>query len=316
LLLGVFASMTWRNGSANGTPRPLHASQLPALSYLPVSAPVSRPPVTARPAFTLTASRPTWLRLTVDGKRGAGFVLAPGAPHRVDAQRDLTIRTGDAGAISVSVAGRPAAVMGSNGRVMSRQYVLPGSTTEEHAEPTTTTGTPSRTASLAAALSPEPVRVVPQPSPPLRLAVAPTTVRPVVLPPAAPAASARGTQAASDSDQITTAARRWLAAYTGGDRRAVADLTAPGFELLDERPDPARFAATQQAERSLANAEVSVSGDGAVLSARLIERLSANDGSPDRTAYMSQVWIRQAGSWRLLGVRIRSADQVERMFKR
>jgi ketosteroid isomerase-like protein len=120
-----------------------------------------------------------------------------------------------------------------------------------------------------------------------------------------------------DSDRIAAAARRWLAAYTRGDRGAVADLTAPAFELLDERPVSTRVAANQQAERSLSDATVSVSGDGAVLSARMTERIPEGDPSTsDRTAYISQVWIRQSGSWRLLGVRIRSADQVERMFKR
>jgi hypothetical protein len=317
LLLGVFASMAWRGGSANSTARPLQTSQLPPLSYQLVSAPVSRPPLPEPSAFTITAARPTWLRLTVDGKRGPGFVLAPGTPRGVAAERDLIIRTGDAGAISVSIAGRPPVAMGANGQVVSRQYHMPGPAPVDHPKPAATTGGPPRAASLSASLASEPVRMVSQAVPPLRLATAPPAVSPVALPPAAPPTTAPRTEAAPDADLITTAARRWLTAFTRGDGRAVADLTAPGFELLDERPEPRRFSANQQAERSLADPEVSVSGDGAVLSARIIERVpGAGPASSDPTAYMSQVWIRQSGSWRLLGVRIRGADQVERMFRR
>jgi ketosteroid isomerase-like protein len=238
-------------------------------------------------------------------------VLAPGTRQVVPAERDLVIRTGDAGAIAVSIAGQPAIAMGSNGRVLSRRYSLSGPASDLQPKTAATTRVPPGSP------TPEPVRVVPKATEPLRLVAAPPAVGPVPFPPAATSAPARASDAVPDSDRIAAAARRWLAAYTRGDRGAVADLTAPAFELLDERPVSTRVAANQQAERSLSDATVSVSGDGAVLSARMTERIPEGDPSTsDRTAYISQVWIRQSGSWRLLGVRIRSADQVERMFKR
>jgi hypothetical protein len=77
------------------------------------TAPSSAAPLT----IVLTAQRPAWVTATADGHREIYRILTPGAPTHLTAAREVTIRVGDAGAITWRVNGRDAGLMGRSGQV-------------------------------------------------------------------------------------------------------------------------------------------------------------------------------------------------------
>jgi hypothetical protein len=86
-------------------------------------------------------------------------------------------------------------------------------------------------------------------------------------------------------------------------------LTAPGFELVDSRAPGDRFVpGSTPPQRTLSDVRVDVHGDGAVLSGRMIER--STDGGRGRESFVSEVWVKRDGVWRLLGIRLASGAQV------
>ena len=88
------------------------------------AAPAAAPAVTEDPApataplmIVLTVQRPVWVRATTDGHREIYRILTPGPPVRLTAAQDITIRVGDAGALTWRVNGRDAGLMGRAGQV-------------------------------------------------------------------------------------------------------------------------------------------------------------------------------------------------------
>ncbi|MEO7272226.1 MAG: RodZ domain-containing protein [Vicinamibacterales bacterium] len=67
--------------------------------------------------IVLRAQRPAWVTATADGHRQIYRILTPGAPTHLSASREVTIRVGDAGAITWQVNGREAGLMGRSGQV-------------------------------------------------------------------------------------------------------------------------------------------------------------------------------------------------------
>jgi cytoskeletal protein RodZ len=76
-------------------------------------------PATAGVALALEATRVCWLALTVDGQRVAYRMLQPGDVVTAHMRRSATLRTGDAGALRISVDGRAARPLGPAGAVRS-----------------------------------------------------------------------------------------------------------------------------------------------------------------------------------------------------
>ena len=74
-------------------------------------------PATAPLMIVLTVQRPVWVRATTDGHREIYRILTPGPPARLTAAQDITIRVGDAGALTWRVNGRDAGLMGRPGQV-------------------------------------------------------------------------------------------------------------------------------------------------------------------------------------------------------
>lgn len=81
------------------------------------------PPATVPPAaiaglkIVLEARSPAWVTAVVDGERRLYRALEPGERVSLDGLREVTVRTGDAGALNWQVNGRPAAPMGRPGEV-------------------------------------------------------------------------------------------------------------------------------------------------------------------------------------------------------
>ena len=72
---------------------------------------------TAPLTIVLTAQRPAWVTAIADGHREIYRILTPGGPTRLTAAREVSIRVGDAGAITWIVNGRDAGPMGRSGQV-------------------------------------------------------------------------------------------------------------------------------------------------------------------------------------------------------
>jgi cytoskeleton protein RodZ len=91
---------------------------------VPASAPaIERTPAPAPPrpvkgvTIALEATRPAWVTAVVDGERTVFRTLQPGERVTLAGIGDVSIRTGDAGALNWQVNGRPVAPMGQPGEV-------------------------------------------------------------------------------------------------------------------------------------------------------------------------------------------------------
>ena len=66
-------------------------------------------------AIVLTASSPSWVIAMVDGRRAVNRLFEPGSQETLEAKRDLTLTIGDAGAVAMTLNGRPARPLGRAG---------------------------------------------------------------------------------------------------------------------------------------------------------------------------------------------------------
>jgi hypothetical protein len=70
----------------------------------------------------LITNRTVWVRVTVDGRRAIERELAAGQRIPVRAERDVVIRAGDAGALSLTVNGRDMGTLGRDGAILTRSF--------------------------------------------------------------------------------------------------------------------------------------------------------------------------------------------------
>lgn len=82
------------------------------------------PPQIAQPSapppplsIVLTATRPSWVTASADGRRVLYETIVPGAPRTITAAGGIVIRVGDAGALQWQINGRHAGAMGQPGQV-------------------------------------------------------------------------------------------------------------------------------------------------------------------------------------------------------
>ena len=78
--------------------------------------------------LTFTVTRPCWVTARVDGQRTIYRIVAPGEPQSLEAQREITVRFGDAGAVQASINGRPAGPLGGDGAVKDLTLTPPTTT--------------------------------------------------------------------------------------------------------------------------------------------------------------------------------------------
>lgn len=97
-------------GTSGATPAAVGPADAPANN-------TATQPATAGLSVTLEADHPVWVSANADGKRVVYRTMEAGAREELRAERSLTFRVGDAGAVRWSVAGRPAAAMGARGEV-------------------------------------------------------------------------------------------------------------------------------------------------------------------------------------------------------
>jgi hypothetical protein len=90
----------------------------------PVQTPAA-PPVAATPPVqetVLTTIRPAWVRVIADGERIVERELPANARVPIPAAKTIVVRTGDAGAVRLMIAGQDQGPLGGNGQVVTRTF--------------------------------------------------------------------------------------------------------------------------------------------------------------------------------------------------
>jgi len=128
---GVIFSRSWRSApSAPSAPAPAAAASTPSTPP-PNTAVPSGPPVAATlPSAAetlgieaeLTTLRHVWVRVLIDGERTVERELQADVRLPLRAGRTITIRTGDAGAVTLVVDGRSLGPLGGGGEVVTRVF--------------------------------------------------------------------------------------------------------------------------------------------------------------------------------------------------
>ena len=127
ILVAIVGAIAWWM-----TSRPkkisIQTSQTSAESPAPKSAPASVPPPAAAPAaaapaqtralvLKLHADETSWVQITADGRAVVSRNLTAGENQTIEADREVALQFGNAGAISWTLNGRPAKPLGSLGEV-------------------------------------------------------------------------------------------------------------------------------------------------------------------------------------------------------
>lgn len=102
------------------------AAEVPSQAA-PAVAETPPPSATASPQFLsllVEAHREAWIESTIDGKADAGRLYPAGETRRIEGARNVLLRVGDAGAVTVSVNGKEAEILGQDGRIVIRQYTV------------------------------------------------------------------------------------------------------------------------------------------------------------------------------------------------
>jgi cytoskeleton protein RodZ len=81
------------------------------------------PPETLRVVINVH-QRPSWLSIQSDGTLAYEQIAQPGFSQTFEAERRLSITTGDAGAVTVEVNGQNVGVLGGPGEVLTRDFTL------------------------------------------------------------------------------------------------------------------------------------------------------------------------------------------------
>jgi hypothetical protein len=119
LVASGFAAWTLRQEPAADPPASTAAIAAPAVpaAETPAASPV-------RESEILTTRR-VWMRVIVDGERVAEREVPAGTRLPLAARKTILIRTGDAGAVRVTVAGVDQGVLGGAGQVVTRTFTVP-----------------------------------------------------------------------------------------------------------------------------------------------------------------------------------------------
>lgn len=123
LVAGALAIWTMRDRgtepAAATAAAPAVASPSPAAQAPP---PPQPEPVPAPPAAELTTIRTVWMRVIVDGERILEKEVAAGTRIPLTPANTIVIRTGDAGAVRLSIAGKDQGLLGREGQVVTRTF--------------------------------------------------------------------------------------------------------------------------------------------------------------------------------------------------
>ncbi len=252
------------------------------------------------------ARRPVWVRKTIDGRADDGRMVGAGERTEIVAAREVSIRAGDAGAVFVSVNGAAAEPLGPDGAVVTRSFAADGQQQR-----------PDRSAPRDGAAGPPAAGTAPTtgraatPAPPQSLPAPPASRSPQsapAQPPSAPPAT-RGSPASSG--ELTNAAQRWLDAYSRQDTRAMQAVATRDMKVSDQRTPAERLpASAESVRRTLEGITFQFVGETAIMTGRMIEQGNVGGRAPQYISWVSLMWIREGGQWRLMDVQLLSDGQL------
>lgn len=110
-------------GGATVEPAEPAASEAVAAAAKEEAAPAPEPPVSESVehagaiSLVLTTSAEAWVEARADGQRVLYELLDSGVERRISADREIALRIGDAGAVSLAVNGAPMGPLGGSGQV-------------------------------------------------------------------------------------------------------------------------------------------------------------------------------------------------------
>lgn len=134
LVAGGVAWMVWPGG-ADETPAPVQATT-PSTPAAP--APEPAPPPESQPALpqpsaatapastetVITTTQHVWMRVTADGSVVREAEFPAGSRIAVRVENTLVIRTGNAGAVTLTLRGKDLGPLGAEGRVVTRTFTI------------------------------------------------------------------------------------------------------------------------------------------------------------------------------------------------
>jgi hypothetical protein len=297
-------------------------------------------------SIRLSAKETSWVRVTADGRVTAERILRPGETENIRAAREVSIRAGDAGAVTVAVDGRPPVALGREGEVVTRRFTVDAPRAERTApspvaagprnppapiaqappqRQTAASATPTPSRAVAAlppprAVEPPPVTAAPAPAPPPP-ANAPVTnplsARPATASVERPPLTAPAASSPSLQDVLTRDASRWLDAYYRQDRATMASLS-PQASISDNRAEKERMPrGLTGVRRTLDEVNFQVAGTEVLFTARMTERMDNPSAGQmaQAVSFVSQMWTQRNGSWQLLDVRLMSASAIARSLR-
>ena len=306
-----------------------------AIDALPQAARIEKPTALS---VTIEARRLAWIRATVDGRVASARLFEAGETQQITDARDVSIRAGDAGAVFVSVNGGEASALGRDGQVVTRRFVfeeagesvgsssLPligntrvvpneGATQEEPTPPPLPASEGPDARPQAGALDVNTSGGAPAATDTALPGTAPGL--PPGMAPETPSVKAAA-GALSTQGEIVRAAERWLDAYYRQDRNAMAAFSDEPVSVSDERTEKERLPqGLAGVRRGLEDVNLQAFGENAIFTAKITERWEnigvARMAMSD--SFVSQIWTRRAGTWRLTDVRIVSASTLNRTFR-
>ena len=128
LAAGVAAWVFWPHQIDDAATAPTTAVPAPA-PQAPVAAPAqpAAPPAAPAPSdeTVIITLSPVWLRVIADGVKVREDEFPAGTRIPVDAKKTLVIRTGNAGAVSLTLKGKDQGPLGAEGQVVTRSFTIP-----------------------------------------------------------------------------------------------------------------------------------------------------------------------------------------------
>ena len=289
------------------------------------------------------AVRDVWVRTTIDGRTDDGRTLFAGQVIDVSAQKSISLRAGDGGALLFSLNRGQKQPLGQSGQPVTRQFdaVKPETPqpapAPQPAKPVPTAPQNTRSAPPIALAAPALAPSIPMPTTTASANAAPVANPPgppMPTPAASPANAIASSQppvppgvnelsapanssapvAVSPATVVVAIARQWLDAYHRQDRNAMAALSTDNLLLADERRPDERFPpGLPDVTRALDRVSVQIAADTAVLTAVMTEQ-STSQPSP-HVSPISQVWVLGEGQWKVRQARFVSEARLNQVFR-
>ena len=291
-------------------------------------------------SIQLAVRRAAWLRVTADGRVTAERIFKQGETQQIGATREISVRAGDGGAVTVAVDGRQPVALGREGEVITRRFAVETTRVQPPAPPKPAAPSPSvlvaraaperatAPANTAVLSTPPPTVSNPKPAepPPSSLSTSPVaTAAPLAAAPARPPVGSTDRSAVSSvapaatsqpslQESLTNQVSRWHDAYYRQDR-AMLSAIAPQANVADDRGAKERLpGGLNGVRRSLEDVNFKIYGSEAMLTAKMTERMDngAAGQMAQAVSFISHMWTQQNGAWQLHDVRIISASALSR----